>query len=149
MQVRPLIRILTQKKMKKRRKNKAKEEKGRKQTTNKYWQGKWNIFLRYSFIVWNKKLCKIIQTMSGIFRWGTHLYMSLFLSARPSVRPSVTQHHISGTLHHMIMIFGIYTYVKWWYLHFFIFNFFFIFWKIWFFRLLGGVKGQKMAQNEK
>ena len=36
MQVRPLIRILTQKKMKKRRKNKAKEEKGRKQTTNKY-----------------------------------------------------------------------------------------------------------------
>ena len=43
------------------------------------------------------------------FRWGTHLYISLFPSVRPSVRlsvlPSVT-HHILGTVHHMIFIFG-------------------------------------------
>ena len=36
-----------------------------------------------------------------IFRWGTHLYMSLFLSVHPSV-----VHHISGTIHHLIIIFG-------------------------------------------
>ena len=51
------------------------------------------------------------------FRWGTHLSMSLFpsvrLSIRPSVRPSVA-HHISGTVHHLIVIFD--TLVKWWYL---------------------------------
>ena len=44
----------------------------------------------------------------GVFRWGTHLYMSLF---RPSVHLSVllsVAHHISGTIHHLIIIFGIY-----------------------------------------
>ena len=35
-----------------------------------------------------------------IFRWGTQLHISLF-----SVRLSVA-HHISGTVHHLIVIFG-------------------------------------------
>ena len=39
-----------------------------------------------------------------IFRWGTHLYMSLIPSVCPSVRPSrtITQQ----LLHHVITIFG-------------------------------------------
>ena len=40
-----------------------------------------------------------------VFRWGTHLYMSLFPSVCPSVCPLVA-HHISGTVHHLIVIFG-------------------------------------------
>ena len=38
-----------------------------------------------------------------IFRWGTYLYVSLFLSAHPSV---VHHIYISGTMHHVIIIFG-------------------------------------------
>ena len=34
-------------------------------------------------------------------RWGTHLYISLFLSICPSVA-----YHISGTIHHLIIICG-------------------------------------------
>ena len=37
----------------------------------------------------------------SIFRRGTHLYISLFPSVRPSVRD-----HISGTVYHVIIIFG-------------------------------------------
>ena len=44
---------------------------------------------------------KIILNIS-IFRWGTHLYISLF----PSISPSSVTHHISGTVHHLIIIFG-------------------------------------------
>ena len=40
-----------------------------------------------------------------IFRCGTHLYMSLFLSIPPSVCRSVAP-HISGTVNHLIIIFG-------------------------------------------
>ena len=39
----------------------------------------------------------------NVFRWGTFLYMSNF----PSVRSSVA-HHISGTVHDLMMIFGTY-----------------------------------------
>ena len=45
----------------------------------------------------------------SIFRWDTHLYMPLFPSVRPSIRPSVrpsVAQHISGTVHHLIIIFG-------------------------------------------
>ena len=35
------------------------------------------------------------------FRWGTHLYMTLF----PSIHLSIT-HHISETVQHLIIIFG-------------------------------------------
>ena len=50
---------------------------------------------------------------------------------------------MSGTVLHMIVVFG--THAKWWYLqHFLIFlqNFYFFF-------IFKGVKGQKMAQNDK
>ena len=43
----------------------------------------------------------------NIFRWGTHLYMSFFPSVGPSIHPSVL-HHISGAIHHLIIIFGTY-----------------------------------------
>ena len=61
------------------------------------------------------------QSSDCFFRWRTHLYMSLFLSVCPSVRPSIhlsvirsfcpsvrpsVVHHISGTVHHVIIIFG-------------------------------------------
>ena len=77
------------------------------------------------------------------FRLGTQLYMSLF---RQSVHPSVCyvpylRNHTSSNLHLW------YTCVKWWYLR--AFFFFFIFLKFWFFRLLWGIKGQKLIQNEK
>ena len=80
-----------------------------------------------------------------IFRWGTHLYMSLFPSVRPSVRPSVHRapylRNCTSFNHNFW-----YTCVKWWYLRaffsFFIFEIF-IFWAVM------GVKGQKIAQNEK
>ena len=49
-----------------------------------------------------------------VFRWGTHLYMSLFLSIRLSVT-----HHISETVHHVFIIFS--TRVKWWYLQAFVY----------------------------
>ena len=40
-----------------------------------------------------------------LLKKSTHFYMSLFLSICLSVRPSVT-HHMSGTVHHLIIIFG-------------------------------------------
>ena len=57
----------------------------------------------------NSKHNCIFQIVIGIFRWGTHLYMSPFLSVRPSICPSVhpsVVHHISGSIHHLIIIFG-------------------------------------------
>ena len=41
-----------------------------------------------------------------VFRWGIHLYMSFFLSISSLAGPSV-EHHISGTVHHVIMIFSV------------------------------------------
>ena len=90
--------------------------------------------LRYSLLILNstfrnwKYFCIFLKTISlgpksrfGAFsfclkflmRWGTHLYMSLFPSihlpvcpsVHPSVCPSVVQ-HISGTVHHLVIIFG-------------------------------------------
>ena len=83
-----------------------------------------------------------------IFSQGTHLYMSLFLSACPSVCPYICcapyLRNCTSCDHN-----SWYTWVRWWYLQ----VFFFIYLKFWFFRLLevgggGGVKGQKIAQNE-
>ena len=53
---------------------------------------------------------------------GTHLYMSLFLSVHPSV-----PHHISGTIHHLIIIFGTHLQnddISRRFFHFFIFFYF-------------------------
>ena len=70
-------------------------------------------------------------------------------------------HRISGTVPHLSDHNFWYTCLKWWYLQLFFLlhlckmmispGVFFIFVKFWFFRLLGrgGVKGQKMTQNEK
>ena len=63
--------------------------------------------------------------------------MSLFPSVCPSIRPS-DAHHISGTVHHIIIYNTWYTCVKWGYLQFFK-----IFWKFWFFWLLGGKRAKK------
>ena len=79
--------------------------------------------------------------LNFLFRWGTHLYMSLFRSVHPSVHLSVV-HHTSGTIHHLIIIFG--TRVKWWYLQ----VSFALFWNFDFF-VFRRVKVQKMAQNDK
>ena len=53
-----------------------------------------------SFDLWvlsNQLSCMIFWFL---FRWGTHLYMSLFLSVCLSVCPFVAQ-HIPGTVHHL------------------------------------------------
>ena len=85
-------------------------------------------------------ILKMIITISHcqlcIVRWGTHHYMSLFLSVSLSI-----VHHISGSEHHLVIW---YTYVEWWYLQV-VFSFF----KILIFWAFRGVKGQKIAQNEK
>ena len=52
------------------------------------------------FIAEVRMLGAMATTRNEVFRWGTHLYMSLFLSVHPSVA-----HHISGTVHHVIIIF--------------------------------------------
>ena len=52
-------------------------------------------------------------------------------------------HHISGTIHHQIIIFCTHMYND------NISRLFFIFFKIFIFRAVRGVKGQKIAQNEK
>ena len=80
-----------------------------------------------------KNLNTLLLT-SSIFMWGTHLYMSPF--------PSVA-HHILGTVYHVILILvrickmiiplGV----------------FFHFFKILIFRVVIGVKGQIMSQNDK
>ena len=71
------------------------------------------------------KVCSKVQSQS-VFRWGTPFYMSLFLSVRPSICPSVA-HHISGTASCDYNFW--YAYVKWWCLQVF-FHFFkiLIFW---------------------
>ena len=85
--------------------------------------------LQFSFFSSQRELHSIGNIDS--FRWGTNLCILL---SRPSVRLSVhpsAVHHILGTIHHLTHFWN--TCVKWWYLH----AFFFIFLKIWFFRLLG------------
>ena len=52
-------------------------------------------------------------------------------------------HHISGSVHHLIMIFGTHMQSD------DISRYFFHFFKILIFRAVRGVKGQKMAQSEK
>ena len=53
-------------------------------------------------------LCCFLCICFMFFRWGNHLNMSLFPSVRPSIHPSVSC-HISGTVHYMIMIFGVHV----------------------------------------
>ena len=57
------------------------------------------------FIAEVRMLGAMATTRNEVFRWGTHLYMSLFLSVHPSIHPSVA-HHISGTVDHLAIIFG-------------------------------------------
>ena len=84
---------------------------------------------------------------TDFFRGGSNVYMSLFPFVRPSVRPSVA-HHISRTVHHLIRIFG--TRVKWYdYLQALFSFFFFFFFLILIFWAVRGVKGIKIAPNEK
>ena len=83
-----------------------------------------------------------LQLYLLLFRWGTHLCMSFFLSVCPSIHPSIhpsVAYHISGTVHHLIIIFG--THVNWCYLQeFFSFSF-------WFFGLF--CKKQKISPKWK
>ena len=52
----------------------------------------------FYFIVLSQSFSSLI-----LFRWGTHLYVTF--SVRPSAHLSIA-HHISGTVHHLIIIFG-------------------------------------------
>ena len=76
------------------------------------------------------------KTMKSVFRWGTHLCISLFPSVCLSVHPLVA-HHISGTKNHLIIIFV--TPMQ----NDDISRSFFIFSKFSFFGLLGGWKCKK------
>ena len=74
-----------------------------------------------------------------LFRWGTNLYTSLFPSVRLSVRRAAYLRNRTSSDHSFW-----HTYVKWWYLQPF-FSFFQNFDSL----IVKGLKGQKMAQNEK
>ena len=96
-----------------------------------FMQCKWTVLLRYFELAHLFPMHSLSapwkhQKTADFFRCGTDFYMSLF-SVLPSVLLSVlpsVAHHISGTVHHVILIFG--TRVKWWYLHAFFFFFFFL-----------------------
>ena len=75
--------------------------------------------------------------------WGTPLFMSLFLSLCLLVVCQSVTHHISVTVHHVIIIFG--TLVK----NDDVSRCFFHFCQISIFQAVRGVKGKKIAQNEK
>ena len=79
-----------------------------------------------------------------VFRWGTNLYVtsSIHVWIRLSVHPlqTITQEPSVYCNHNFQ-----YTYVKWWYLM----PFFIFFFSIWVFWAVKGVKGKKIAQNEK
>ena len=47
----------------------------------------------------------LVKLIQHFFRWGTHLYVSLFPSAHPSICPCVHHTHFWGTIHHLIIIF--------------------------------------------
>ena len=51
------------------------------------------------------KIHSLAWSVLRYFRWGTQLCVSVFLSIRPSVCLSVA-HHISGTVHHLFIMFG-------------------------------------------
>ena len=95
---------------------------------------------------------------TNIFRWDTHPYMSVFLLVRlsvtPPVRPSIrlSTHPTIGLFIRCAPYFRNrtssdhkfwYTCVKWWYLLEFFSVLSLIFW------VVRGVKGQKMAENDK
>ena len=66
------------------------------------------------------------EVLNTLFRWGTHLYMSLFLSVRLSVCPSVRRISRISYLSNCTSCDHNFweTYVKWWYFQAFFFNFF-------------------------
>ena len=69
-------------------------------------------------------------------------FVTFFICPSLSVSPSV-KHHISKTVHHVVIIFGTHVYNNDISRHFFHFFKILIFW------VVRGVKGQKIAQNEK
>ena len=85
-----------------------------------------------SLVIRTRQTAKLINKF--IFRWGTHLYMSLFPSVCPFFRLSVrgTPHLRNRTFDH-----------NFWYTYIFIFFKMLIFW------IVRQVKGQKMVQHEK
>ena len=78
-----------------------------------FMQCKWTVLLRYFELAHLFPMHSLSapwkhQKTADFFRCGTDFYMSLFSvlpSVLLSVRPSVA-HHISGTVHHVILIFG-------------------------------------------
>ena len=85
------------------------------------------------------------STLKSLLVNRYHLYMSLFPSVCCSVRTLVCRsimHYISGTIHYLIIIFGNYVWndISWHFFHFF---------EILIFWAARGVKGQKVAQNER
>ena len=115
-----------------------------KRCSQKFYLHKWFITLLNAFVhIWapaHAIACLSWKASNKhVFRWGTHLYMSLFLPVHPSIccAPYLRKH---TSCDHNFW----YTCVKWWNI-----QVFFHFYKILIFRVISGVKGNKIAQNEK
>ena len=77
-----------------------------------------------------------------IFRWGTHLYMSLFPSVCPSVRRAPYPRNRTSCGHNFWCTCKMMIYLC----AFFVFS---VFFKFWFFLVVRRIKAQEIAQNEK
>ena len=115
---------------------------------SKFWKREKNYWKYHHFtLVYlngnHMMVSEIWSATDRIFRWGSHLYVSLFPSVRPFVCPSVSRApYLSNSTSSNHNFWN--TCVKWWY-H----EVFFSFLKIFIFWAVIGVKGQKIAQNEK
>ena len=85
-----------------------------------------------SFVLW---FCKMMISPGGFF----HFFKLRFLGGERAETGPYLRNHISNYFHLW------YKSLKWWYF----LMFFFYFFKSWFLKVGSGVKGQKMAQNDK
>ena len=95
-----------------------------------YHYGETNAFLEKKSNFWGAPSQQNIIECTWHFTWGTHLYMSLFLSVRSSIRPSVRLSVCPSVRHAPYFrngtsydIYFWYTCVNWWYIQLF-FSFF-------------------------
>ena len=92
--------------------------------------------VNHTFIMYSTEVSRFL---GGAPTSICHFFCS---SVSPFILPSMV-HHISGTVHHLNLIFGTLAYNA------DICRCFFHFFKILIFQVVSGIKGQKMAQNDK